>query len=232
MEFKCLVCKKSFKRWGSSIPHARTCSRACAAIYRKADKETDCTQCGKKFHIKKSQKLRYTRTHGFFCSRDCVAKYRKESGVYLGDNNPHSKNRRVSSDGYPLISTTTFGKLKEHKQVVLDYLNIPSIPKGMQIHHRDCDKTNNKPENLVVLSASDHRWLHKNFGNAPLWALCHNQVALEVLISWVKKDNKEKAEKLLTLSLADQKLTEVFKLGELGETPEEDNTEPSINLNG
>jgi len=34
------------------------------------------------------------------------------------------------------------------------------IPHGFDVHHRDLDKSNNEPDNLLALSASDHGRLH------------------------------------------------------------------------
>lgn len=37
------------------------------------------------------------------------------------------------------------------------------IPEGYEIHHRDTDKTNNSPENLLCLTPSEHAQLHNPY---------------------------------------------------------------------
>jgi len=73
------------------------------------------------------------------------------------------------------------------------------VPEGYCIHHRDCNIYNNDPSNLALLTNSDHRWIHKQYGNATLWAFCNNKVSLEDLISW--SNNPERAKNLLTKSI-------------------------------
>lgn len=85
---------------------------------------------------------------------------------------------------------------------MFEYLNLDKLPKCYCVHHRDCNVDNNDPLNLVILTYSDHKWLHKNFGNATLWAYFHNKVDLETLISWSR--DAEKTKKLLPLSIYDQ----------------------------
>jgi len=48
----------------------------------------------------------------------------------------------------------------EHHEVYCLYNKITQIPKGHCIHHKDLDKSNNKIENLVLMSLGDHSKLH------------------------------------------------------------------------
>jgi hypothetical protein len=102
-----------------------------------------------------------------------------------------------------LSNLPRFGRIKLHHKVVFEYLDINKLPENYCVHHRDCEITNNSEENLLLITWSNHRWLHKNFGNATLWAYCHNKVSLEELCSWCK--NPEKAKKLLPLNIIKQK---------------------------
>jgi hypothetical protein len=72
----------------------------------------------------------------------------------------------------------------------------------MPVHHRDCNKRNNIPENLVVLSVSDHKWMHHQFGSAALNAYFFGKIDLDTLVGW--SDNKERAARLLPLNLFSQ----------------------------
>ena len=70
-------------------------------------------------------------------------------------------------DGYYQISSGIHqGKLL-HRLIYEDYYG--SIPKGFQVHHKDGDKTNNNPENLMILSKSNHHSLHMKGTNHPRW---------------------------------------------------------------
>lgn len=63
--------------------------------------------------------------------------------------------RRDKGTGYYLNAKT-------HKRLhvyVWEHYN-GKIPKGYHIHHKDFDKTNNEPSNLVLLGARDHGVLH------------------------------------------------------------------------
>ena len=118
---------------------------------------------------------------GIFCTMECSTEYKKE--FYKGKNNPNYKGKQYDSDGYRINHYPKIGRMREHKYVVLNYLNINEIAENYVIHHRDCNIYNNVPENLVILSSSDHRWLHKQYGNATLWAFMNNKVELNELIS-------------------------------------------------
>jgi len=89
-----------------------------------------------------------------------------------------------------------------HKLVVLETLGVSKIKKGLCIHHRDCQTENNFPQNLVVLTTSDHWWLHKQFGNAGLWAFCNGKLSLDEACSW--SNNPELARRLLPMNVVDQ----------------------------
>ncbi len=54
----------------------------------------------------------------------------------------------------------TIGNKKLHREVY-EFHN-GTIPKGMHIHHVDFDKTNNKIENLIMLTPKDHLKIHEN----------------------------------------------------------------------
>ena len=220
MELNCIICNKTFIRFGKQALTAKTCSKECLGKLKKAEPNTKCTQCNKDFHLKESSKKRYKRNHGYFCSTECVANFRKEK--YLGEENPNFRKQvNRSSDGYKLDYIPTFGRIKLHHKVTFETLGIDKIPNGYCVHHRDCNVDNNTPENLVLISSSDHRWLHKQFGNATLWAYINNKITLEELLKWT--NNIEDAKRLLPLNLLEQRKSGVFKLGELLENPEEDN---------
>ena len=70
------------------------------------------------------------------------------------------------TDGYIQISSgPNKGKLL-HRLIYEQCFG--SIPKGFQVHHIDGDKTNNSPDNLMMLSKSNHHSLHMS-RNHPRW---------------------------------------------------------------
>jgi endogenous inhibitor of DNA gyrase (YacG/DUF329 family) len=200
VEKVCLNCGGQYKVIDSRKDKAKFCSKECANIQLNGEKNTVCTECGESFHLKESSKRRYKRTQGYFCSTKCVADFRKKA--YIGINNPNFRNAETSN-GYLLEQLPKFGRIKLHHKVVFEYLNINEIPHNYCIHHRDCQINNNDKENLALLTGSDHRWLHKNFGNATLWAYVNNRISLKELCSWCK--NPEKAMKLLPFNIITQK---------------------------
>ena len=70
-------------------------------------------------------------------------------------------------DGYYQISSgINQGKLL-HRLIYEEHYG--PIPEGFHIHHLDNDKTNCSPENLLLLSKSNHHKLHFNMINNPRW---------------------------------------------------------------
>lgn len=225
----CVICSKEYKRFGKQALIAKTCSFECLGIYNKGLNNTICTYCGTTFHLKESAKKRYKRTHGYFCSTLCIADFRKEK--YLGKENPNFRlDITRDTDGYKLDYLPKFGRIRIHHKVLFETLEITKLPLGYCVHHRDCNVDNNNPSNLVLLSLSDHKWLHKQYGNATLWAFINEKISLDELINW--SNDKQRSKNLLSLNLLKQKESGVFKLGEFMETPEVDNHELSTNLNG
>jgi len=231
----CEVCGVEF-----CVPHwregtAKYCSRKCSDLAKISKPNTACTYCGKEFHMRASQKARYNRTLGFFCSQECNARNRTEA--YLGDKNPNSKQRNFDQDGYKLFSPAASHilgpkKTKLHLAVACEAVGMDKIPKGYHVHHRDCNIMNNVPENLAILTVSDHKWLHKQFGNATLWAFMNGKIDLDSLVSW--SDDCDRARRILPISVVIQSKADIIgvvKGGELLENPEEDNQQPSLGGN-
>jgi hypothetical protein len=189
-------------------------------VYLRAPKDLTCDYCGTSFHVKVSRVQRYKRTLGLFCSRYCASQAKKEA--YLGELNPNFRNVG-KENGYLVDYKPGEKRIMSHRRVVKEYLEIANIPKGYEVHHRDCDKTNNNVGNLALLSKSDHWWLHKNYGIDALSAIIRGAVALDVAATWSSDPNR--ALSLLKLDITKQ--LEVFKLGEFGESPEEGNADPS-----
>lgn len=205
MSYK-LICKQcgvDFFVPKSRKDTAKFCSKACADKYPRSKNETNCTECGKRFAIKKSQVDKTV--WGNFCSKSCVGEFRKR--MYCGENNPNYKGRDYDNDGYrvfiPEKGRFEGKSIKLHIYQALTVLEIDSIPKGFHVHHKNCNRLDNRPENLAVMSTSDHVWLHKQFGNAGLNAHENNLISTEELSNW--SDDKIRAIFLLEANLLNQK---------------------------
>lgn len=216
---KCICCGKDFNVIKSRANTAKYCCKKCADQMLKSKDNVECLNCGKTFHLKKSN----ISNNGNCCSKKCFNEYKKIST--LGENNSNYKGRSIDCDGYALKHMPSIGRVKLHIYLACNVLGINKIPKNHHVHHRDCDKLNNDVNNLVVLTQSDHQWLHKQFGSAGLWAYYNNKLSLEDAILW--SNDKEKCERLLTLNVNKQKEIGVFKSSELLESSEVDNQQPS-----
>jgi len=197
MIVKCLICNKEVDVLPSRAKKFKTCSKECMGLMFRSKNNTTCEQCGKEFHLKP---VRKKRSNNNFCSIGCHASWKSEN--QRGSNNPNFRNRQYDNDGYRVIHTPTYGSMKEHKVVVMEILG--DIPEGFVIHHRDCNPLNNVPENLSVMCPKDHRWIHKQFGNATLYAYYYNKIDKVSLISW--SNDKDRAERLLDVNILNQKL--------------------------
>lgn len=200
-KLQCKHCGSQFSAYGRREETAKYCSRECSDESKTAEPNTECTNCGKQFHMKESTKRRYKRTHGYFCSNACVGAHKSVVNQFSG--NPNWKGRNVDQDGYRLyvptapgvVGAAPFRRMKLHQAVCCEALGIKKIQSGLHVHHRDCDITNNSPSNLALITASDHKWLHKQFGVAPLRAFMRGDASLEQLVSW--SDDPARAKILL-----------------------------------
>lgn len=203
MQKTCAHCREPFvvADWRKS---ARYCTRRCSDKAKVAPANVSCSSCGVSFRLKPSIAAKGERRLGYFCSTACSAL--AKSTAYAADKNPNYKAKNTDSDGYrvfPPYAQRVFGVEagKLHQAVCCLYLGMSRIPSGFHVHHRDCQVLNNEPVNLAVMTVSDHKWLHKQFGVAPLWALSHARVSVDTLTSW--SDDPKRAETLLRLNVAE-----------------------------
>lgn len=109
--------------------------------------DKECEFCGEIFRPKDSKKRA--------CSRAC--------GIKIRICNPHNKGKGqgwINPKGYREISID--GKsVKEHRYVAELIIDRPLLPTE-DVHHINGDKLNNSPENLEVLSHSQHTIQHNN----------------------------------------------------------------------
>lgn len=75
--------------------------------------------------------------------------------------------RKVNSDGYATV-TDWFGilgekgkRVPEHRLIAATILGRP-LEEGEMVHHLDLDRSNNSPDNLVVVSSTEHGKFHRD----------------------------------------------------------------------
>lgn len=200
----CLVCNSSFSVCKSRENTAKYCSKDCSNKKPQPRNMVQCGECGIKFHRKKSAQDR-NKYWGNFCSVNCSSKFR--SRILVGDKNPNFKNRNYDNDGYRIYVPQAslglgFEKIKVHHAVTFESLGIRKIPDGYHVHHKDCNVENNDPLNLQLISNSDHKWIHKEYGSASLWALQESKIDASVMAQW--SSDRDRAYFLLMSNLINQ----------------------------
>jgi hypothetical protein len=68
---------------------------------------------------------------------------------------------RRNKSGYKTFKDSDGTTQSVHKRVAEKKMG-GSVKKGYEVHHRDGNKTNNRPSNLTVIKKSTHRKLHSN----------------------------------------------------------------------
>ena len=217
---KCAICGKEEIVYLKRAEHYKCCSKECLNKYNSIKYsqkiKITCENCGKEFEIKKSELNRRR-----CCSRKCINELHKTT--YLGANNPNSYEIRLKNN---LISNTNLEyKNWIHQSIVKKYFNIKKIPKGYHVHHKDCVHTNNTLTNLVLLPKETHMLIHRIFGNVLLNALHTNRITREEFFKICNTKECEFYKDIIDLDITHQA---VLKQGELLETPEVDNQQPSI----
>lgn len=76
---------------------------------------------------------------------------------FITTHNGYRKTKDVSSD-----DADSKGYVYEHRAVLAKALNIDAIPKDYVVHHINGDKTDNSPDNLEMMTRSDHSKLHRH----------------------------------------------------------------------
>lgn len=101
----------------------------------------------------------------------CRPRWRHPSGA---DHSRWGGGQQSPKSGYARVWTGPGKRDLEHRAVWIAAYG--SIPKGMQLHHCNGDKTDNRLENLALVSNKRHQALHRHeraLGNR--WSLVHKQ---------------------------------------------------------
>ena len=147
MKMRCELCRNTF--YAPPSQRARFCSRKCYDEYRVG--RFVCCECGVEFTYYKSHK----RGDNAFCSHECHFKYIAKDVK----NHPRWRGGRAIHSGY--ISIWTPGKrVKEHRFIMGQHVGRP-LRSDEIVHHINHDKTDNRIENLMITTRSEHCRIHK-----------------------------------------------------------------------
>lgn len=160
----CEVCGKTESVFECRAKTYATCSKACAGIraskLRSTKVELTCQVCNKVFYEKPSH-AHERKT----CSRECLAKLK--TVVFKGEGNHQfglrgaergrawKGGKRISSWGYVLINVGYKDYQFEHRLVMERELGRKLLPTE-HVHHINEVRTDNRIENLLLLSEGEH----------------------------------------------------------------------------
>lgn len=140
--------------WGgaSRLRYRRFCNQYCYRQSIKAPRdEKTCACCGKTY-ARRGQNIKWF-VQSKFCSKVCQG---------LGTRGIASASFKEEITGYR--KTTVNGKsAPAHKHVAESVLK-RELDDSELVHHINLKKTDNDPKNLLVLTKSNHSWLHHELG--------------------------------------------------------------------
>jgi hypothetical protein len=174
----CVVCGVEFLVPPIRKDSALFCSRACKAKaasdkYQSNRAVCKCKQCGKEFNVPQS---RQERGNGKFCSNKC----RNESMIGISFTKPVDDGAVIMhSNGYILerCSNHPFnvsGYVMQHRLVIENAMrkevpehhfleeidSVKYLKRGIEVHHVNEIKTDNKLKNLIACTSAGHKDLH------------------------------------------------------------------------
>jgi ferredoxin-like protein FixX len=158
----CEHCQRPFERKPSETGSSgrQFCCRACFNAATTERVEVRCLECGTPFV---TSRKRIEDGRGKFCSKQC--QYAAQSG----ERSPQWKGGRIrTATGY-IELTINRERVPEHRFVAEKMIGRP-LRTDEHVHHLDGNRSNNAPENLRVMTASEHMEFTAMRGRVGAWA--------------------------------------------------------------
>ncbi len=166
---RCAYCGKKINRKPSQIKRNAFCycSKACHSLAMKKGATVRCDWCGKPFYKPPSA----MRQEANLCSAAC-------RNLWLGRRNVAVMNKPGHSKGHKAKHLTLLNRQRNPLcSIAKNPHDVPSsryrkvaeaklgrkLKAGEVIHHINGRRTDNRPENLSVMSASEHASLHMKY---------------------------------------------------------------------
>ena len=172
--------------------------------FNKSYKLVKCKFCWVEFWLRNREALKEVKIW-LACSRYCAAQLK--AGYYKWQRNPNFKWWKQDR-WYETIFPPKINRIAEHRYVCSLILMMEELPKWYDIHHWDCNRGNNDPENLLLVDKNTHCWIHKQFWIAALKWVREWIISKESLIQ--SSDDPKFAEKLLNSNIITQKNNREF----------------------
>ena len=150
----CQICGREFYRQPAYIKqNRRFCSRKCTNQWQSRNRiDLKCQHCGKEFNVSQSHSERK------FCSKDCeIANRTKRPTGRIHNGRPVI----INAQGYLIIyepehpKANRSGRILEHRFIMEKKLD-RYLKTHEHVHHINHDRKDNRPENLKIMSSSDH----------------------------------------------------------------------------
>lgn len=144
----CKLCNKETYKRPSSIKKSNNvfCSLNCLSKYSsiQGSEIKNCQLCSNKFKVIKAN---IKRRSNLFCSKGCYYEWLKKN-----------KKTTIGKDGYEY-----YGKKRKHRIIMEEFIG-RKLNKDEVIHHINGNKSDNRIDNLQLMTQSEHIRLHYNSG--------------------------------------------------------------------